>query len=326
MGEIEGVDRRGETIRPTQGGEDGDPHVIGRELGEQGAIGEFHHGVDQALRMDDDFDPVFGDVEEVMGLDDLQALVHQGRRIDRDLRAHPPGGVGEGVVDGGPLAMRERDQVRKGPPEAVRIRRSNMASMERHLRVCWRAKCSLSTGRRWTPVLGISAMTRSPAMTRASLLARAMSLPARMAATVGVSPTEPDESRHHHVGLRVAGRPLEPVGAETNSISGNSDLRTSAPPDRASETRDGRCSTICSARRLVLDPAAKAETWNRSGWNQRLRGSRCRWIRLNRGSRVDFIQSDRRPGDSRGSGVRRRGGCRSDRGNPRVPGSGTRSP
>ena len=43
---------------------------------------------------------VVGRAEEVVGLDDLEALVHEGRRVDRDLAAHRPGRVLEGVLDG----------------------------------------------------------------------------------------------------------------------------------------------------------------------------------------------------------------------------------
>jgi len=35
--------------------------------------------------VDDDLDPVEADVEQLVGFEDLQALVHQGGRIDRDL-------------------------------------------------------------------------------------------------------------------------------------------------------------------------------------------------------------------------------------------------
>ncbi|MDQ0765482.1 hypothetical protein QF027_008117 [Streptomyces canus] len=50
--------------------------------------------------MDDDLDAIEGDVVEEVRLDDLQALVHEGRAVDRDHRAHGPGGVGERVLAG----------------------------------------------------------------------------------------------------------------------------------------------------------------------------------------------------------------------------------
>ncbi|KAG0931046.1 hypothetical protein G6F31_016876 [Rhizopus arrhizus] len=44
----------------------------------------------QALRMHQHLDALAGHREQVMRLDDFQALVHQRRRIDRDLRPHRP--------------------------------------------------------------------------------------------------------------------------------------------------------------------------------------------------------------------------------------------
>ena len=58
--------------------------------------------MDQRLRVDDDVDPLVGDGEEVVGLDRLEALVHQRRRVDRDPSAHPPGRVRERVGDADP--------------------------------------------------------------------------------------------------------------------------------------------------------------------------------------------------------------------------------
>ncbi|CAL2071510.1 hypothetical protein GPN2_22132 [Streptomyces murinus] len=81
---------------------DGDraPHVGRRGLGDRRAVGELDHRVDVRLRVHDHLDAVERDVVQQMRLDDLQALVDQGRGVDRDHRAHRPGGVGEGVLDG----------------------------------------------------------------------------------------------------------------------------------------------------------------------------------------------------------------------------------
>ena len=48
--------------------------------------------------MDHDFDPVVRDAEEEVGLDQLQSLVGERGRVDRDLRTHAPRRVGERVV------------------------------------------------------------------------------------------------------------------------------------------------------------------------------------------------------------------------------------
>jgi len=55
--------------------------------------------VDQRLGVHDDVDAVERDVEQQVGLDDLEALVDQGRGVDRDDRPHVPGGMGEGLLD-----------------------------------------------------------------------------------------------------------------------------------------------------------------------------------------------------------------------------------
>ena len=64
-----------------------------------------------------------GDAEQPVRLDHLEALVHQRRRVDGDLAAHPPGRMAERVV-GGDAGQRARAAgARNGPPEAVRISR-----------------------------------------------------------------------------------------------------------------------------------------------------------------------------------------------------------
>src|SRR3989442_3733315 len=67
------------------------PHVGDAELCEHRSVGELHHRVHHRLRMNDDVDLIGADAEEPMRLDHLEALVHQRRRIDRDLASHPPG-------------------------------------------------------------------------------------------------------------------------------------------------------------------------------------------------------------------------------------------
>ena len=65
------------------------------QVGELGAVVELDERVDDRLRVDDDVDALVADAEEVVGLDQLEALVHQGRRVDRDPPAHLPGRVRE---------------------------------------------------------------------------------------------------------------------------------------------------------------------------------------------------------------------------------------
>ena len=67
---------------------------------ERGAVAERDHAVDDRLRVHDDLDALVRHAEEVKGLDHLEALVHQRRRVDRDLAAHVPRRVGERLLDG----------------------------------------------------------------------------------------------------------------------------------------------------------------------------------------------------------------------------------
>ena len=62
--------------------------------------------VDDRLRVHDDVDPVVRRAEQVVGLDHLEALVHQRRRVDRDLAAHRPGRVLERLLDRHVVAAR----------------------------------------------------------------------------------------------------------------------------------------------------------------------------------------------------------------------------
>ena len=65
-------------------------HVRVAEVRERGAVAEQDERVDDRLRVHDDVDVLVGHAEEVVGLDDLEALVHQRRRVDGDLAAHGP--------------------------------------------------------------------------------------------------------------------------------------------------------------------------------------------------------------------------------------------
>src|ERR1039457_1559638 len=94
-----------------------------------------------------------------------------------------------------------------GPPEAVRM--ILLISWLRCPSMDWNtALRSLSTGYSLTPYRLTNSMKICPAVTRVSLLARAMSLPARTAAAVGARPAAggrgaqpraPDDGGDHHV-------------------------------------------------------------------------------------------------------------------------------
>ena len=98
--EVGGGRRRRPAVRVGQRVLDGKSHVGGAELGLQRAVDEPDGRVDDALRVDDDLDGVVVDIVQPVRLDDLQALVGEGRRVDRDLGAHRPGRVAQGLLPG----------------------------------------------------------------------------------------------------------------------------------------------------------------------------------------------------------------------------------
>src|SRR2546427_4982644 len=63
---------------------DRETHVRPSQLGLQRAVDELHERVDDALRMDAHRDRVQWDAKQVMRLDELEALVHERRRVDGD--------------------------------------------------------------------------------------------------------------------------------------------------------------------------------------------------------------------------------------------------
>src|SRR5579875_1259176 len=53
------------------------------------------------LGVDEDLDLVLAQAEEMAGLDHLKAFVHQSGGIEADAAAHVPGGMAEGILEGG---------------------------------------------------------------------------------------------------------------------------------------------------------------------------------------------------------------------------------
>ena len=99
LGEIERPDRNVDALGVVQAVGDRHPHVRIAEMGQRRAVAQLDQAVDDRLRVHDHVDLVIRRPEQVMGLDQLQALVHQRRRVDRDLAAHRPRGMGERLLD-----------------------------------------------------------------------------------------------------------------------------------------------------------------------------------------------------------------------------------
>jgi hypothetical protein len=84
-------------LRPCQRMRNWGAHVRVTELRQHRAVDVLDQGMDHALRMHDDLDLLRGRIEQPACLDDLQALVHHGRRVHRDLAAHVPVRMGAGL-------------------------------------------------------------------------------------------------------------------------------------------------------------------------------------------------------------------------------------
>ena len=81
-----------------QGEGDRDAHVRVAEVRERGAVAEADERVDDRRRLQHDLDPLVRQAEEEVRLDQLEALVGERRRVDRDLRAHAPGRMRERLL------------------------------------------------------------------------------------------------------------------------------------------------------------------------------------------------------------------------------------
>ena len=122
-----------EALRVKQRVLDGQAHVRRGQLGDDGTVDVFHHGMHHALRVYDHLNSRHFDVEEPARLDHFEPLVEEGGRIDGDFAAHDPGGMLEGLLDGdglqsrlGPLGRIAEGSARGGEPQ-VAHRRGGLA-------------------------------------------------------------------------------------------------------------------------------------------------------------------------------------------------------
>ena len=88
--------------------------------------------------------------EQPVRLDDLEALVHQRRRVDGDLAAHPPGRVAQRGVDGD-VGERLGRQVAERAAGGGEDQPAHLGRSRAPCRHWWMALCSLSTGSTSTP-------------------------------------------------------------------------------------------------------------------------------------------------------------------------------
>ena len=68
-------------------------------MGERRPVPEADQRMHDGRRMDNDLDQLVRKSEQEMGLDQLEPLVRERRRVDGDLRPHVPCRMGERLVD-----------------------------------------------------------------------------------------------------------------------------------------------------------------------------------------------------------------------------------
>ena len=186
----------------------------------------------------------------------FQGLVHQGGRVDRDLRAHPPGGMLEGVLGRDVASVpcgcvrgtgrRKRSGSRGAPPGATPAFRA------------WKiAECSLSTGRICVPRARASSMTSGPATTSVSLLARATILPASSAAQVPRRPTAPTIALKTRSVSRVLNHPDDAVQARQDLDARAAQLAF----DQRSQLGIGQRDESRPMRDGLLEPSSSSGQW-----------------------------------------------------------------
>ena len=116
--QIQGIEVKIQAIRVAQGKGYGDTHVGHPHLGQNGAVQIFHHAVNDALRVDENFDPFGGDIKDPPCLYNLKTFVHHGGRINSDLGSHLPSRVVQGHLGGdsgqGFLALSEKRSAGSG--------------------------------------------------------------------------------------------------------------------------------------------------------------------------------------------------------------------
>ena len=97
-GEVEARQRRRAPLGMRERERDRDAHVRVSQVRERGPVAEADDRVHDRGRMYDDLDRVVVEAEEVVRLDQLEALVRERRGVDRDLRPHGPRGMRERVL------------------------------------------------------------------------------------------------------------------------------------------------------------------------------------------------------------------------------------
>ena len=118
--------RRGGAVGIGEGVADGQLHIRRAQLSDHGSVHVLHQGVNDALAVNHRVHLGKGQAVEPHGLDDLQALIHQGGAVDGDFGTHGPVGVLQGIL--GPhglqllIGFAEEGPAAAGEDEAAKLR------------------------------------------------------------------------------------------------------------------------------------------------------------------------------------------------------------
>ena len=138
-GEVERGDRGLAALRIRERERDRHAHVRISEVRERCAVAEADERVHDRRRMHDDLDPLVREPEEVVRLDQLEALVRERGRVDGDLRPHRPRRMRECLLHGhcfelGVRSVSERAPGRREDDRLDRVAAPPLETLE-HRRV-----------------------------------------------------------------------------------------------------------------------------------------------------------------------------------------------
>ena len=236
---------------------DRDAHVGIAEVRESGAVAEADERVHDRGRVHDHLDPLVGKTEQEVRLDQLEPLVGERGRVDRDLRPHLPGRVRERLLGRDVARARRALRPRKGPPEAVRTTRGDLLGRSVPPGTGRCAECSLSTGSSSPPPRFWAASASSPAATRLSLLASASVTPCSSAHRVARQPAKPTTAFSTRSGSHASSSAssLPGTGSARRRAPRRARRRRAAPAASAHSSSSGFASTISIAWRPI-EPVA----------------------------------------------------------------------
>ena len=220
-----------------------------------------HHRMHDALRVYDHFNLPGFHPEQNAGLDQLKTLVHQCRRIDRNLPSHAPARMRARFVGCHPSHLGPRHPQER-PPEAAgqrALRPLQARPVEALAGMHWKiALCSLSIGMSVAPPTRAAETSSAPPTTSDSLLASKTRLPAEAAAIVDGRPAAPTiaamttSTSASHTASTSAARPLS---TRVDRPLARSAAPSSCAACRILEDRETRAVRRCTARRADGDPS-----------------------------------------------------------------------